>query len=79
MSKQSVAKITQGYVAKVVPMTCSNCQHCEPVMGEVLRYKDPARASDGTHLVSEPVSQRCAIGGFAVKKLGSCDLHARKA
>ena len=74
MSKQSQAKEAQQYVPKVIPQTCGVCRNCEPVMGEVMRYKDPTYTSDGTHMATEKVSQKCSIGGFAVKKMGSCSM-----
>lgn len=73
MSKQSKAKEDQNYVQKAIPQTCNVCGSCVPVMGEVLRYKAPDSCTMGeTHLVSEQVSQKCGIGGFAVKKMGTC-------
>jgi len=75
MSKQTDAKEKQGYVAKVIPMTCSNCTHCEPVMGERLAYIDPTCSAKGTHMAPTQVGQKCGIGGFSVKKLGSCNRH----
>lgn len=74
MSKQSKAKEDQGYVPKAIPETCGACRSCVPVMGEVMRYKDDSFAIGGTHLVSEQVSQKCGIGGFAVKKMGTCSM-----
>ena len=74
MSKQSKAKVDQDYVPKAIPQACGVCRNCAPVMGEVLRYKDPWRSSEGTHKVSEQVSQKCGIGGFAVKKMGTCSM-----
>lgn len=77
MSKQQEAKQRQDYVAKAIPQTCSVCIHCAPVMGDVLRYKDRTNfTTGGTHMVVEQVSQKCGIGGFAVKKMGSCSLWA---
>lgn len=75
MSKQSKAKEDQKYVPKAIPKTCGVCRNCAPVMGEVLRYKDPLNYTmGGTHMVSEQVSQKCGIGGFAVKKMGTCSM-----
>ena len=75
MSKQSEAKEFQMYVEKVIQMTCSNCDHCEPVMGERLEYIDPRRSSLGTHMAMVQTGQKCGIGEFAVKKLATCNLH----
>lgn len=74
MTKSAKAKKEQDYTPKLIPQTCGVCQHCAPVMGQVLRYIDPDSYLSGTHMVSEPVSQKCGIGGFAVKKMGSCGL-----
>ena len=78
MSKQIKAKIAQGYVDKVVPMTCSNCANCVPVMGERLSYIDPTCYAKGTHMALIEVGQKCGVGGFKVKKLGYCNLHSLK-
>lgn len=75
MSKQSEAKQRQVYVEKVIPMTCSNCANCEPVMGKRLAYIDPTRTAMGTHIATVQTGQECSIGGFSVKKLGSCNMH----
>jgi hypothetical protein len=75
MSKQSEAKEKQGYVEKFIPTVCSNCAHCQPVMGERLGYIDPNSWTKGTHMAQTQVSQKCGIGGFAVKKMGSCAEH----
>lgn len=74
MSKQTDAKTRQGYSPKAVPHTCGNCRHCLPVMGEVLAYINPQSFMDGTHMVPTQVSQKCGLGGFAVKKMGTCEV-----
>lgn len=68
-SKQTQAKNDQVYNPKPVPAVCSTCKHfqCDRVMtyaGD--KWRDPKY--DDKNL-------RCAIGGFAVKKHGSCKLH----
>lgn len=78
MSKVANAKSLQGYIAKVVPNTCSICQHRVPVTAQVLRYIDPFLASEGTHYVTEEVGQKCGIGGFSVKRLGCCNQFSPK-
>jgi len=69
MSKQSDAKAAQGYIAKAVPQTCGNCKHFQ-------FERVNANAADmGKPMVSEywvDANLRCGIGGFAVKKLGTC-------
>jgi hypothetical protein len=77
MSKQSEAKERQLYTPKFVPGTCGNCVYCEPVMGERLTYIDPLHWSKGTHMQSVQTGQKCGLGGFAVKKHGSCTEHVR--
>lgn len=70
MSKQSDAKKSQGYVSKVIPATCSNCEHFQSNKEEV-----PA-AFGGTYLSESNL--RCAIGGFKVNKNGWCWGHKTK-
>ena len=70
MSKQSEAKKNQGYNPKLIPPMCMNCDHYEsdmlPVSGfSVLSYLNEKNI-------------RCGIGGFAVKKMGTCALHEFK-
>jgi hypothetical protein len=70
MSKQSEAKEKQGYVEKFVPTVCSNCAH----------YTfDRVQTQEGTTWRPEgwfaDKNLRCGIGGFAVKKTGSCAEH----
>lgn len=76
MSKQREAKDRQMYVDKFIPATCSNCTHCEPVMTERLIYNDPNSWAAGTRMGLVQTSQRCGLGGFAVKKQGACNEHA---
>lgn len=66
MSKQSEAKEKQGYVPKMEPQACMNCAnfkfdngfHNQDLYGE--RYP-------------KVFNFRCGIGGFAVKKMGTCN------
>lgn len=60
MSKQSDAKKQQGYVAKAIPKTCVNCSS---FLFETFNRNG----------WSEEKNLRCGIGGFAVKKMGSCN------
>lgn len=64
MSKKSEAKEKQGYVAKAVPQKCGNCAH--------YRF-DMKRFSCFGGDWEEEVNRRCAIGGFAVKEMGTCN------
>lgn len=69
MSKQSEAKKSQHYREK--PNSCSNCAHYESKLVE--KSYD---GYSGLTTWAEEKSKRCAIGGFAVKKMGVCDLHS---
>ncbi|HEX2600076.1 MAG TPA: hypothetical protein VHL05_14955 [Terriglobales bacterium] len=64
MSKQSEARVAQKYVPKCVPSVCSNCLHFTK---EVTTHKNFYRE---TYTVDRNL--RCGIGGFAVKKMGTC-------
>lgn len=65
MSKQSEAKVLQGYVAKPVPKTCMNCQHfkSDNVLSNTWMGKDYYKETN----------LRCGLGGFAVKKMATCN------
>jgi hypothetical protein len=67
MSKQSESKVKQGY--RPIPKTCSNCAHFTSkltTLGEV--YGGYSKES---HL-------RCSVGGFKVKKMGTCNEWRKK-
>lgn len=69
MSKQSEAKQRQHYTPKLIPSVCCNCVH--------FRKDVEKRVSLGqTWLIDK--SLRCGLGGFAVKKQGSCAEWAGK-
>lgn len=70
MSKQSKAKEEQGYVAKAVPMTCGNCAHFES------DFKNSTGYFGGGYQTE--INLRCGIGGFAVKKMGTCSRFEQK-
>nr|WP_315491635.1 hypothetical protein [uncultured Rhodoferax sp.] len=74
MSKKLSAKEEQHYAPKAIPQTCGVCRNCVPVMGDVLMYKNPKSFTEGTHMVSTQTSQKCGIGNFAVKKMGTCSM-----
>lgn len=65
MSKQSEAKEKQCYVAKAIPQTCGNCMHFQSDMVEM------QSGWMGTTWMAEK-NLRCGIGGFSVKKMGTC-------
>jgi len=69
MSKQSENKEKQGYTMK--QGTCGNCRYYTSEMKE---HKDFYGQN-----WKEEKSKRCAIGGFAVKKTGVCNLFCKVA
>ena len=68
MSKQSEAKKEQNY--REVPDSCANCGHYESQLVE--KTYD---AWNGKQVWAEEKGKRCSIGGFAVKKMATCDRH----
>ena len=72
MSEQKTAKDDQRY--REQPDTCANCGHFQSDMVDD-SYTDwmgnPVEFFRETNL-------RCSIGGFAVKKTATCDLHVLK-
>ncbi|HEX7687314.1 MAG TPA: hypothetical protein VF453_06395 [Burkholderiaceae bacterium] len=66
MSKQSEAKERQCYTPKLIPSVCGNCAHKRSTITE-----HPAEFSWSKPYTTEK-DLRCAIGGFAVRKMGSC-------
>lgn len=83
-SKQAQAKEAQGYTTAV--RNCGNCSHrtCDISMQpwmeidnrlEISRGKKPyySLESHGTER-----NQRCAIGGFTIKKTATCTKHTPK-
>jgi hypothetical protein len=65
MSKQSEAKISQGYDPKPRAPTCSNCVHYTSH-----RYPE----LNSTFIVE--MNLRCAVGNFAIKKTATCKLFS---
>jgi len=63
VSKQFEAKARQGYVDKVIPCVCSNCEYFASDLVEMNSY--------GTTWTDEK-NKRCLLGGFAVKKMSTC-------
>ena len=72
MSKQSEAKLAQGYRKK--PYTCSNCKHLQFEFVE----KSYKRWDGTVESWEEEKSHRCSVGGFAVGKNSTCNIHAIK-
>ena len=71
MSKQSEAKIKQGYVPKAIPQTCVNCASFRLDVATL-----PTGCGNGTY--RKETNLRCCIGGFAVKKMGTCNEFSGK-
>lgn len=75
MSKQSEAREQQGYVAKAIPLVCGNCAHYKfdnelPSWMQEENIKSPGKWPD---TYKQEQNKRCGLGGFAVKKMGTCD------
>jgi hypothetical protein len=69
LSNQAAAKIAQNYTPKAIPKTCMNCKFFEFDKVEVkTRYQ--------TYF--DDKNLRCSKGGFAVKKMGACDVFEMK-
>lgn len=60
MSKQSEAKKEQGYVERAPQNVCGNCAHYRSAMSDYYGYES---------------EKKCTLGGFAVKKLATCNKH----
>lgn len=69
-TKIAQAKERQQYTDKLIPSTCSNCAHFHSKVEEM------PRQWGGTWVKESNL--RCGIGGFKVKKLGSCSEWAGK-
>lgn len=67
MSKQQDAKEAQGYTPKADPQTCGNCVQFRSEFG-------PA----GIYGYRDEKNIHCGLGGFAVKKLGTCTQFVKK-
>ena len=68
MSKQSEAKKEQNY--REAPDSCANCVNYESQLVE-----KTYGAWNGKQTWTEEKGKRCSIGGFAVKKMATCDRH----
>ena len=75
MSKKNAAAIeAQQYTPKLIAGICGNCAHRTFDMElPAWMQKQPGVWDDKYKLEA---NQRCGIGGFPVKKLGSCSKHA---
>ena len=81
MSKTSEAKTAQGYIQKVIPQTCSNCENFtfEMKLPRWMVDDNEKQISNGTHAryddsSKEQANLSCGIGGFAVKRMGKCKI-----
>lgn len=63
MSKQSDAKLEQKYQLKPKFPMCSNCKF----------FKSDKK--EGTFGYIKESNIRCGLGGFAIKKQGTCEKH----
>jgi len=75
VSKQSEAKERQQYTPKLIPNTCGNCAHfaCDIALPDWMERQNsvkPGRWDIADY--GQEGNKRCTLGGFAVKKAGSC-------
>lgn len=68
MSKQSEAKKQQKYNPKPDPADCAHCEH--------FTSEQVGNKGYGGKMYYQEKNMRCGIGGFAVKKRGTCANHA---
>lgn len=66
MSKKATSKENQEYNPKPIFAMCSNCKHF---------ISDKIKSTRWSYIEEKNI--RCSIGGFAVKKQGTCKLHER--
>ena len=76
MSKQTEAKERQAYTPKAIPQTCGNCAH---FTADRVNRNAAYMGQAGVTAYWEDTNMRCGIGGFAVKKMGTCNEFAGKA
>ena len=66
MSKQSEAKLAQGYIPKPTPNVCSRCNY-------FALDKNMVSYGLSNNTYTEEKNIRCELGGFAVKKNSTCN------
>jgi hypothetical protein len=78
-SKQALAKEAQGYDPTPAARTCSNCAHkaSEMALADWMVRDNAKRAAAGLRIAFGEVNKverslRCGVGGFAIKKMGTC-------
>lgn len=69
MTKQSEAKEKQGYIPKLKPPACVNCKN---FTHEEIIMKTPWSS------YVKDTNLRCALGGFKVMKMGTCNEWSSK-
>ena len=67
MSKQLEAKQAQGYEQKPVIHVCKNSKHFTS------KFTNAYDIWNSIYQIEKEM--RCGIGGFAVKKMGTCNLY----
>ena len=70
MSKQSEAKKYQNYNPKPDHASCTNCKH--------FTSDNVGKEGWNKKMYYQEKNLRCSIGGFAVKKNGTCTEHCFK-
>ena len=75
-NKHDAAIERQQYTPKLIAGTCGNCTHRKAVTVLPAWMRGNPEYTPETHGVE---SNTCGIGGFPVKKLGSCCEHAFEA
>jgi hypothetical protein len=77
MSKQSEAKKKQDYVPKAIPQTCGNCGNLEQTpyyySVETNDRIEGLNPDESKYALTYYDNLRCGIGGFAVRKMGTCN------
>lgn len=84
MSKVNAAKTSQGYRIGKLPV-CGNCQHLKfdlelPKWMQEANEESSAKGTEKRYgeEYALPTNIKCSIGGFAVKKMASCNLFSHK-
>lgn len=76
MSKQSEAKERQQYTPKFIAGVCGNCAHfaCDIALPDWMARQNIERPGQwDIASYGQEGNKRCTLGGFAVKKGGSCN------
>lgn len=68
---KSKAKVAQGYTPKAIPQTCMNCANFASDLVPRVSTWDSVTYFDEKNV-------RCMLGGFVVKKMGTCNEFAGK-